>query len=101
MFMFVTMFVCGYSNKLFCPVVLFLFSYHNHVSFPQMIPDIIDFAVKQILQCLLDCSYPWLRDLLPELVQIISEPPKRGWKTGATRKLSKSAENTFDLFDDF
>ena len=28
----------------------------------------------------------------------ISEPPKRGRKTGAARKLSKSAESVFDTF---
>ena len=27
-----------------------------------------------------------------------SEPPKRGWKNGAARKLSKSVENLFDTF---
>ena len=30
--------------------------------------------------------------------EFVSEPPKRGRKTGAARKLSKSVENSFDTF---
>ena len=36
-----------------------------------------------------------------DLFPACSEPPKRGQKTGAPRKLSKSVENILTLFDDF